>query len=186
MNDDPSKSRRKRLACLYWGLCLTLLIAAALFWFYILRVQAYTSDAYVQGNQVFITPLVPGFIKAIHTDDTFFVKKGQLLVELDETDFRIQSRLNKKKLSQVVREVSQLFHQVFVYQEELEVRKAELIRSIQDYQHRKDVLDVEGVSLEDYEHAVATYSSSYHSFKMTHKLYQKALALVQGTTIPFL
>ena len=83
----------------------------------------------------------------------------------------------------MVREVCQLFHQVFVYQAELKVRKAELIRSIQDYQHRHGVLDIEGVSLEDFEHAVAAYRSSYHTLEMTYKLYSKAFSLVQGTTI---
>ncbi len=183
MTEDPTKPRRRRLALIYWSICLIILIAVALFWLFFLRVIAFTTDAYVQGNQVYITPLVSGFITAIHTDDTFFVKKGQLLIELDATDARIQSHSTKKKLSQVVREVCQLFHQVFVYQAELKVRQAELIRSIQDYQHRYGVLDVEGVSLEDFEHAVAAYRESYHSLEMTYKLYSKAFALVQGTTI---
>jgi len=183
MNNDPEKPRRKRVAWLYWSIILALFCAAALFWFFYLRFHEYTTDAYVQGNQVFITPLIPGFITAIHSDDTFRVKKGQLLVELDATDARIQSENNKKRLSQIVREVCQSFHQVFVYRAELEVRKADLIRAIQDYQHRLGVLGVEGVSLEDYEHAVAAYRESFYSLEMTFRLYDRALSLVQGTTI---
>ena len=175
--------RRKKIVLIFFLVCGLLGIAFFLTWLFYLRFIEYTDDAYVQGNQVYITPLRPGFITAIHSDDTYLVKKGQVLIDLDKTDANIALNQARENLAQVVREVCQMFHQVFVYEAEIEVRKAEYIKSAQDFEHRKDVIEEGGVSLEDFEHAIAALSSSYYSLQLTEFLYEKALSLVQGTTI---
>lgn len=186
MTDDPSaqfSKRRKKITLIFLGICLFLSVAFLLFWLLYLRYIAYTDDAYVEGNQVYITPLKPGFITAIHSDDTYLVKKGQLLVELDKTDSLIALNQAKENLANVVRETCQLFHQVFVYGADVEIKKAEFIRATQDYEHRRDVIDQGGVSLEDFEHAIAAVEASFFSLRLTEILYEKALSAVQGTSI---
>lgn len=183
MPPDPLPRKRKKVALIFAIICGALCIAFVLLWLLFLRYIAYTDDAYVEGNQVFITPLRPGFITSIHTDDTFLVKKGQLLINLDRTDSIIALNQAQKNLAQVVREVCQSFHQAFAYRAEIEIRKAEYIKTAQDYEHRKDVILEGGVSLEDFEHAIAFLSSSYYALQMTEILYEKALSLVQGTSI---
>ncbi|MEI6532170.1 MAG: multidrug transporter, partial [Chlamydiota bacterium] len=63
--------KSKKLVLYFWGACLLILIIVFIFWFFYLRFIKYTDDAYVQGNQVYITPLHPGFVTSIHTDDSF-------------------------------------------------------------------------------------------------------------------
>ena len=174
---------KKSATLIYWGLCLILLMGGFLYWFFIWRYRAYTDDAYVEGNQVYITPLHEGFVKAIHTDDTYLVEKGQLLIELDETDALIAFNNAKQKLAQTVRDVCQMFHQVFVYQADLEIKKAEWIKAEQDYQHRKDVIEEGGVSIENFEHAIAALRSNFFSMIMVQFLYEKSLSQVQGTSL---
>jgi membrane fusion protein, multidrug efflux system len=180
---DQYPRRRKKIVLIFSAVCVLLLLIFFLFWLFVLRFIEYTDDAYVEGNQVYITPLRPGFITGIHSDDTFLVKKGQLLIDLDKTDSIIAFNLAKKNLAQVVRQVCQLFHDVFAYRAEIEVRKAELIKTSQDYEHRKDVIAERGVSLEDFEHAIAALRASFFSLQMTEILYEKALSIVQGTSI---
>lgn len=180
---DPLPPKRKKMALIYWGIILGLVLIGFLLWFFWLRFYAYTDDAYVEGNQVYITPLRAGFVKAIHTDDTFLVKKGELLVELDRTDSLIALDNSQKELAKVVREVCQAFHTVFATLAEIEVRKAELIKTAQDYKHRLDVLAAQGVSLEDFQHATAALRAGYFSLRQTETLYERALAFVQGTSI---
>ncbi|SRR5581483_9527044 len=175
--------RRKRISIILIVVFLILGIAFLLFWLLYLRFIEYTDDAYVEGNQVYITPLHSGFVTAIHSDDTYLVEKGQLLIDLDKTDAIIALNQAEKNLAQVVREVCQMFHQVFVYQAEIEVKKAEFIKTAQDYEHRKAVIEEGGVSLEDFEHSIAFLSGSFYSLQMTELLYEKALSLVQGTAI---
>ena len=180
---SPTEHHRHKVAFIYWGLCFALLLAGFFYWFLFWRFREYTDDAYVEGNQVYITPLHSGFVKAIHTDDTYLVDKGQLLIELDETDALIALNNAKQKLAQAVRDVCQAFHQVFVYQAELEIKRAELIKAVQDYQHREDVIEEGGVSVENFEHAIAALRANFFSMTMVQFLYEKSLSMVQGTSL---
>lgn len=175
--------RRKRFALWFCLGTLILLFLGALFYLAVGRFYRYTDDAYVEGNLIMITPLHEGFITAIHTDDTFFVKQGALIVELDETDAKIAFEKAKEDLANTVRMVCQAFHQVFAYQAEIEMQKAELVKATQDLEHRTKVLDAGGVSLENFEHAQAAYRSTFYALKRAESLYEKEKALVQGTTI---
>lgn len=49
-----------------------------------------TDDAYIEGRIHTISSKVPGTIKNIYVTDNQFVKKGDLLVEIDPQDFDIK------------------------------------------------------------------------------------------------
>lgn len=177
-----STLKRRKVLFAYLIGCFVIALAAFIFWLF-WRYREYTNDAYVEGNQVYITPLHSGFLKAIHTDDTFLVEQGQLLIELDETDARIALNQASEQLANSVRQVCQMMHTVFAYRAEIEMKKADFIRSAQDYEHRQNVIEAGGVSLEDFEHAIASLRSNFFSLQMTEILYDKALAIVQNTSI---
>ncbi len=183
MSYFSSLPKRKRMAWIYWGITALLLLAGFLYWWFYWKDRAYTDDAYVQGNQVMLTPLIPGFVKSILTDDTYLVEKGQLIVQLDETDAKIALQKAQENLAEKVREVCQNFHAVFALQAEVEARKAEFIKTAQDYEHRNFVLEAGGVSIEDFEHAEAALRSSFFFLHMSEVLLEKAYSLVQGTSI---
>jgi len=180
---NTMKQTRKKQIFLYCGICLVLLFLFFLYWFFDLRRYEYTNDAYVQGNMVYITPLRPGFITKIHTDDTFLVKKGQVIIDLDTTDAEIRLHRAQAELAKAVREVSQNFHQVFVYRAEIDISQAELTKAKQDYQHRQDVIHRGGVSVEDLEHATAALEANVATLKMNQSLYEQALSFVRGTSL---
>lgn len=175
--------KRKKLAIWFWAICLALFIVCLLVWIFYFRFFKYTDDAYVQGNQVYITPLHPGFVTSIHTDDSFLVEKGQLLVTLDRTDAKIALERAKESLAEAVRQVSEMFHQVFIYRAEIDLKIAELIRDAQDFLHRYEVIRDLGVSVEDYEHAIAALRAQYASLEMTVALYHKAVSAIQNTSL---
>ncbi|KTD17475.1 HlyD family secretion protein [Legionella jordanis] len=162
---------------------LILILLFFLFIFIIWRNEIYTNDAYVQGNQVYIKPLRSGFVTGIFSDDTFFVRKGQLLVSLDETDSLIALDRAKANLSQIVREVCQAFHDVFRLQADIEIRKAQLRKAKQNFQHRAGAIKAKGVSLEDYQNAADDLRASEAALKSTTNDFQKVLAFVQGSSI---
>lgn len=176
-------TKKKRSLLMFGGTVALLLLAFLLFWLLYWRWIIYTDDAYVEGNQVYITPLRSGFITAIHSDDTFLAKQGQLLIELDRTDSLIALNLAEETLAQTVRQVCQMFHDVFATRAEIEIRKAEFIKAAQDYEHRINVIEQGGVSLENLEHAIAALNASYYWLQKTEILYERALSLVQGTSI---
>lgn len=173
----------KKKKSFYLIICAILLLLALLYWFFIWRVEAYTNDAYVQGNQVYITALHDGFVTGIYTDDSFLVKKGQLIVQLNETDAKIAFKKAQNNLAKAVREVCQAFHQGFVLAALIEKRQAQLLKAQQDFKHRYDVIKEQGVSLEDYEHATDKLQMMQAQLKATINKYKKILSFVQGTSI---
>lgn len=182
MTLDPPRKKRSSPFYFTVGFSITLVVCF-FFWLFFLRFWKFTDDAYVEGNKVLITPLHHGFVTSIHTDDTFLVRKGDLLVELDKTDSLIAFNAAKENLAGVVREVCQLYHQVFAYEAEVAIKKAELIKVTQDFEHRFNVLEAGGVSLENYEHAVAALRVGIHALAQTEALYEKAVSLIQGINI---
>lgn len=183
MEINEGKAKRKKLTLVYVTACAALFVGGFLYWFFVLQFFEYTDDAYVEGNQVVVTPLRSGFITAIHTDDTFLVNRGSLLVELDRTDGEIALEQAKEGFADAVRRVCQAFHRVLAYQADIEIKKAELIRASQDFEHRDLVVAAGGVSLEDYEHAVAALRSSFYALQWTEALYNEAVSFVQGTSL---
>ncbi|KTD10801.1 multidrug efflux system [Legionella gratiana] len=175
---------KKKSPSFYFAIILLVLfVFLFLYWLFVWRNEVYTNDAYVQGNQVYIKALRPGFVTGIYTDDSFLVKKGQLIVSLNETDSLIALEKAKKKLAQTVRDVCQAFHDVFILAADIDVKKAELLKAQQNLKHRYDVIAAKGVSLEDYQNAQDDLKASIASLKSTKNNYQKMLAFVQGTSI---
>ena len=154
-----------------------------LIWGLYLRNIAYTNDAYVHGNQIYITPLQDGTIVRIHTDDTFLVKEGQVIAELDDTYAKIALEKAKVHLATTVREVCQIYHRTFALLSDIEVGIAELIVSKQDWDHRVDVINNGGVSLENLQHAEAALKSAYYQLKATESSFLREKALIQAASI---
>jgi membrane fusion protein, multidrug efflux system len=82
---------RKRLILAVLGL---LIVAGAAgygrYWWTTGRFVEATDDAYVGGNVTALAPHVPGFVSQILVTDNQYVKAGQLLITLDDRDYKAQ------------------------------------------------------------------------------------------------
>lgn len=175
--------KRKMIVIIFWSIVATLGMIGFCLWVWIFKDVKYTSDAYVEGNQLVITPLVDGFVTSIHTDDTFLVKKGDLLVQLDDTDAMIAFNQAKENFAQTVRHVCTLYHQAFAYKSEIAIRKAELIKAEEFYNHRFDVLEQGAISLEDLQASRAILDASFNAYQLAKSIYLKEIALIQNKSI---
>ena len=126
-----------------------------------------TDNAYVQANVVQITPLVGGTVRAIHADDTDFVKAGQKLVSLDPTDARVALEQAQAQLARTVREVRTLYAnnaglaaQVQVREAEQQRAQTELARLQADVARRSPLLASGAIGKEELEHAQAQLSAA--------------------------
>ena len=165
------------------SIVIVIAILATAAWFFYFRHYRYTDDAYVQGNLVALTPLKDGFVKGIYSDDTYLATKDQLLVELDETDSLIAISQAQDNLGKIVRQVCQIYHDVFAFESEINIQKAQLIVAYQDWEHRIGVIDNGGVSLEDFEHSESALMAQYYSLQKTESLYLKQRAMIQADSI---
>lgn len=181
--DQQQTAKRKKIAWIVIA-CITFLLALALvLWFIDNRRFKRTNDSYVEGNQLVITPLQDGFITSVHTQDTYLVKKNQLLVTLDETNYLIAIREAKENYANAIRDVCTIFHQAAAYAADIEVKKAEFIKAEEFYNHRLDVVEEGAVSLEDFQSWQAALDATYSAYEESKSLYKKENSLIQGKSI---
>jgi hypothetical protein len=65
---------------------VVLIIGGILLWRY-LESYENTDDAFVDGHTDPISPRISGFVSAVYVENTYYVKKGQLLISLDPKDY---------------------------------------------------------------------------------------------------
>jgi membrane fusion protein (multidrug efflux system) len=65
-----------------------LIVGAIVLWL-ILRQFVSTDDAYIDGHVVQISPQIAAQVLTLHVDDNQLVHRGELLVELDPTDYQV-------------------------------------------------------------------------------------------------
>ncbi len=83
---------------------IILIIASILLWRYLSSYET-TDDAFVDGHTDPISPRISGFVTAIYVEDTYPVKKGQLLVELDARDYQVAKERAAAQLAQAQADV---------------------------------------------------------------------------------
>lgn len=85
----PPPRRRKRLAALAaLGIVVAGAIGGGLHWWAAARFRETTDDAYLDGDVTALSPHVAGFISEITVLDNQYVRAGQVLVRLDDRNFR--------------------------------------------------------------------------------------------------
>jgi membrane fusion protein, multidrug efflux system len=101
-------AKRKRLFVIFGAvIAVAGLVTLGWVWFTANRVS--TDNAYVNADLVQVTPLFGGPVAAMYVTDTEAVKKGQLLVLLDDADARIALAQAKAELGQTERRVRGYF-----------------------------------------------------------------------------
>jgi membrane fusion protein, multidrug efflux system len=182
LEKKPHLSRKKTLILVTIGL---LVVGGFLFLYWLLwaRFEEYTDDAYVSGNLLYVTPQVSAAITKVYVDDTQFVEKDHLLLELDPTDFLLLLEENKQNLAQTVRDVSQLFMQTKQKKAFCLAAKAEFLKAVEDFERRNALVVSGSVSQEDFTHAERALQNTYFTFISAEQEYFSFLAQTENTTI---
>ena len=68
---------------------LGILILSILAWLYFTSFET-TDDAFVEGHVIQISPKVSGIIEKLYIDDNMHVKKGDLLLAIDDEDYKVR------------------------------------------------------------------------------------------------
>lgn len=180
----PASNHKRNRAILITALIFALLgVAWLTYWLVWGRYYQYTDDAYVDGNNVVLTPQVPGIVESFSVMNADLVPEGRILVELDKTDASIALDKAIAELGNAVRDVMEMFERAKQLAAMIEVKKAEFVKSAQDYEHRKNLIDEGGVSLEDLEHAIAALGASYADLAATEHAFIGAVAKVENTSL---
>jgi membrane fusion protein (multidrug efflux system) len=100
--------RRKRLFAIFGAVIVVAAVATGL-WFWLTANHVTTDNAYVDADLVQVTPLYGGPVAAAYVSNTEVVKKGQLLVLLDDADAKLALAQAQAEFGQVQRKVRGYF-----------------------------------------------------------------------------
>ncbi len=160
------------------------MVAVLIGGYYLLFMKGHvtTDDAYVNGNLVLLTPQISGTVIAINTDETQYVRRGQVLVQLDPRDARIAVAQAKASLGETVREVSQLFAEERRDAALVDAEQTQLSQSDEDLTRDNSLRSVHGVSLETLEHDENAVRSARAALQQAQASLASTEAEIAGTT----
>lgn len=133
MEDSNKTSQAKKKIGVFFSIIIIIGVVYGVYWFLHARQFISTEDAYINGNQNVVTSQVGGIIKGIYVENTQEVKKGQLLAEIDDTDYKIALNKAEADLGKTVRAYSNLASNVTVSNEMVNAMKGQYDKALIDY-----------------------------------------------------
>ncbi|HEY0675672.1 MAG TPA: efflux RND transporter periplasmic adaptor subunit [Immundisolibacter sp.] len=155
MSSDVERApgaRRRRLFLFTLGV---LLVAAAWggWWRVYGQYREHTENAQVAGNRLTVMPQIAGSVVAVQVDDTDQVRRGALLVQLDESDAQLAVSTAQAALADAAREVFGLATQRERAQAAVALAQSELERTLADLDRRRRLVVRQSISAEEAQHA---------------------------------
>lgn len=178
-----NKTHRKRILTLLTLLFLFLGCLWLAYWFLVLRHHQETDDAYVAGNQIQIMSQVAGSVTSVNVDSTDFVRKGDVLVELDPTDAQQTYERAQTALANSVRQVHQLIINSRQYQANIALQQTALNQAVSDLNRRETLGKVNAIGREDVQHARDAVASAQASLDVAKQQFAANQALILNTPL---
>ena len=178
-----AKTHRKRNLVIVTLLFLITAAVVDLAYFLVWQHEEETEDAYVAGHLVMITPQVNGTVRKVIYDDTDVVKKGDVLVALDDSDFQLAYDRAQNELIQAIRQNKQQTAVNSKAKAQVLLRKADLARAQADLRRRESLAGTEAVSGEELSHARAAVVQAQAALKAVEAEEVSAQAAL-GSNIP--
>jgi membrane fusion protein (multidrug efflux system) len=176
----PAASSRRPLILVAIGALV--LVAWGVYYLLIGRYHVTTEDAYVNGNLARLTPQVSGIVIGIDTDETQFVRRGQVLVRLDPRDTDVALAQAKANLAQTVRDVAQLFAEELRDAAAVQTQEIQLSQANQDLERDQPLIAVHGVSQETVQHEQNTVHGAQAALRQAEATLASTRAAITGTT----
>ncbi|TAL82658.1 MAG: HlyD family efflux transporter periplasmic adaptor subunit [Rhodanobacter sp.] len=179
----PRKSSRGLLLRLLGVVVVLATIGWGLWYFFDGRWYESTDDAYVGGNVVQITPQIAGTVISIGADDGDLVKKGDVLVKLDQANADVALAEAKANLANTVRKVRGLYSNVNGARALVAARKVAVTRARADYQRRVALAKSGAISAEELAHAADTLTTAESALTTGQQQLETGKVLVDDTVV---
>ena len=179
---DRSAQRQKALRI--FGLVVGTL---ALLWlaYYLLvgRNHISTDNAYVGADIAQVTPLIAGTISDVRVADTAQVKKGDVLVRLDNSDTKLALASAEAALAHARRSVAQSLATSGGLSAEVLGAQAALEKARSDYARRAPLAGTGAVSQEELTSAANALRMAEARLEAARQQLAASLAMTEGTTV---
>ncbi|MGA8654902.1 MAG: HlyD family secretion protein [Chthoniobacterales bacterium] len=158
-NGKPRRSRRRILILFAIG---ALIVAGATAWYVNNAGYETTDDATIEAHVIQVSPKVAAHVKAVHFDDNYQVKRGDLLIELDPRDFEVSVASAGANLASAQSKLTEAGAQQNVAQAGLGQVKADLIsaqatadNAESDFNRNKSLYQTRVIDRREYDASVA-------------------------------
>lgn len=173
----PTRGRRRRRLLLFALVVLVMAAAWAAWWHLHGQYRERTENAQVAGNQLTVMPQVTGTVTAVQADDTDRVRRGDLLVQLDDADARLAVATAEAALADAAREVTTLVADRERAEAAVGLAQAQLDRALADLQRRRGLVVRRSISAEELNHAELDANTA----RMAVRLARRQLAVAQAS-----
>lgn len=167
MMTDSTETKKTLHPWMRVGIALLLMLCAlsAVFYLYkywsINRDVQSTDNAYVKGDLSYVTSKISGYVVKVNVTDNQKVKAGQVLAEIDKTDYLSAVEQAQAKIAAVTASQHELEEKIKLAQEQINISKAE-IAAVEAAQRRaenhlkrtKELVNIGGMSQREYDEAV--------------------------------
>lgn len=177
------KGKRKRALLLLTLLFVIIAVAYGAYWFLVLRHFEETDDAYVAGNQVQIMAQVSGSVTKVWADNTDYVKQGDVLVTLDQTDAQQAFEKAQTELASSVRQMRQLMINNKQLLANIQIRKTTLAQAQTDLNRRVPLGSANLIGREELQHAKDAVTSAQAALDVAVQQYNANQAMILGTKL---
>ena len=167
-----NKRRRKIIALIVLAVIAVIGIITVYFYLQYKSTHITTDDAFVDGNIHTIASKVPGTVKNVYVKSNQFVKKGDILVELDPADYEVKlnetssgAGAEKAKFIEVETRIevsksklTELSAALGAAKANLELQEANLSQAENDSRRAENLYKKESISKDKYEKMMTAYA----------------------------
>ena len=175
--EETSIKKRSRIPVyLVSGILLIAAIGGIIYWLYIRQYET-TDDASVEANIVQISPKVTAHIAKIHIKENQPVKKGDLLIELDASEFEAKIEKAKAELraAQALRGKA-LANMAF----RKKTSKANLNQALSNYDTTKTSINQAKLSTDSKENAIVQAQNQVKTAEASHRQMQSQIPTAEA------
>jgi membrane fusion protein (multidrug efflux system) len=183
---DPTERRRLMRKRLFLAFGAFLLIAAVGFsgwWAWAGRNYISTDDAYVGADSAQITPQISGTVSSVTISNTAHVKRGQVLVTIDQSDTKLAYAQAEANYAQTVRRVEQYFANAAEAAAQVTARNSDLTRASEDYNRRVALSRAGAVAAEQVTDFRNQYETAHANLAAAKQSLAAQQALIHGTDV---
>jgi membrane fusion protein (multidrug efflux system) len=187
---QPARRNHKRniMAAIVFALMAVTGVIAVYFYIQYKNTHISTDDAYVDGNIHTIASKVSGTVMKILVNDNQFVKKGDILLELDPADYEVRvneglSGLNAEKakipeigakIEATKKQVAEMNAMVQTAKANRELQEANLTQADMDIRRAENLYKKDAVSKERYEKMTTGYKVALAQVKASAEQVKQA------------
>ncbi|HEY1637562.1 MAG TPA: HlyD family efflux transporter periplasmic adaptor subunit [Rhizomicrobium sp.] len=170
------KALRKRLFIAFGALLAIVGVAYGGWWYWTGLRYISTDDAYVGADSAQITPQINGTVGDVTVSNTAHVKRNQVLIRIDPADAALAAAQAEATYAQTVRQVEQNFANSGQAAAQVEARKSDVNRALQEYNHRIALQQADAIAAEQ----VTEFRNAYETAQANLVAAQQSLAAQQA------